>query len=409
MDTNINKIRLFVHVHIYYHEQTDYIIKKLKNITGCIFDLYVTYSKNNEATKEKFLKFKNDTHFVEVSNRGFDIWPFICVLRQVNLDDYDYILKLHTKNIKRKKGAHWRNTLFDPLVASKDAFKNCLNVFENNKDIGLIGSKKCLSNMFLKCPENMALYDEVCSRLNIKNTRIEFIAGTVFIVRAHLMKFFQTADIKESDFEPVIKNEGGGTIAHVMERLFASVVIISGYKVYGIEETIEPFSFIWLKNILRKVFLIENRQNNKIIYIFGIPFKISRYAYDIVGNSNQILILDENDNAKKLRKRKIKGLEINIKGDGNLIRIAPGAKFKNSSIEISSDQNEIIINSPRYTIENMHIMMSEGSNKSLHILKGAKIKNLNLEMNKQNCILITKENELIDSKEIFYNQLPNSL
>ena len=119
--------------------------------------------------------------------------------------------------------------------------------------------------------------------------------------------------------------------------------------------------------------------------------------------------MDENDNAKKLRKRKIKGLEINIKGDGNLIRIAPGAKFKNSSIEISSDQNEIIINSPRYTIENMHIMMSEGSNKSLHILKGAKIKNLNLEMNKQNCILITKENELIDSKEIFCNQLPNSL
>ena len=57
MDTNINKIKLFVHVHIYYHEQTDYIIKKLKNITGCIFDLYVSYSKNNEATKEKFLKF----------------------------------------------------------------------------------------------------------------------------------------------------------------------------------------------------------------------------------------------------------------------------------------------------------------------------------------------------------------
>ena len=35
----INK-KLLVHLHLYYLEQVDFMLKKLRNITGCDWDLY---------------------------------------------------------------------------------------------------------------------------------------------------------------------------------------------------------------------------------------------------------------------------------------------------------------------------------------------------------------------------------
>ena len=50
----INK-KLLVHLHLYYLEQVDFMLKKLRNITGCDWDLYVTLcnSDNNVINKIK--------------------------------------------------------------------------------------------------------------------------------------------------------------------------------------------------------------------------------------------------------------------------------------------------------------------------------------------------------------------
>jgi hypothetical protein len=50
---NSNKhFRFLVHLHLYYHEQLDFMIEKLKNIQGCDWDLYVTINENNEESKK---------------------------------------------------------------------------------------------------------------------------------------------------------------------------------------------------------------------------------------------------------------------------------------------------------------------------------------------------------------------
>ena len=61
-------MKLLVHEHIYYHDQVDYIIKKLSKISDCDWDLYVTYAEYNESTEKKLKKFKPDTHFIKVKN-----------------------------------------------------------------------------------------------------------------------------------------------------------------------------------------------------------------------------------------------------------------------------------------------------------------------------------------------------
>lgn len=45
--------RLFVHFHVYYHEQIDYFINKLSNINLCRWDLYVTVCEDNKETNNK--------------------------------------------------------------------------------------------------------------------------------------------------------------------------------------------------------------------------------------------------------------------------------------------------------------------------------------------------------------------
>ena len=95
--------KLLVHLHLYYHDQLGYFISKLKNIT-CAYDLYVTYTTENKETNDKLHKFKNDVHLLLLENKGYDLYPFIEVINRVNLDDYTYILKLHTKNYRN---AYW--------------------------------------------------------------------------------------------------------------------------------------------------------------------------------------------------------------------------------------------------------------------------------------------------------------
>ena len=142
--------RLLVHLHIYYHDQTDFFIEKLSNISGCEWCLYVTMSEYDEGTERKIRNFWSDAHFMAVENYGYDIWPFIKVVKSVNLDDYDYILKLHTKNsntetycrvnLKMVNGLMWRNGLVDSLLKSGHHFRKLLAKLDKKTEIGLICS-----------------------------------------------------------------------------------------------------------------------------------------------------------------------------------------------------------------------------------------------------------------------------
>ena len=94
-------MKILVHLHLYYADMLPEMLNSLRSLEGRAYDLYVTLVKDCETVKKEILAFKNDAQIMMVDNRGYDLAPFLKVLQSVSLDDYGYVIKLHTKQIGR--------------------------------------------------------------------------------------------------------------------------------------------------------------------------------------------------------------------------------------------------------------------------------------------------------------------
>lgn len=290
-----NEKHILVHLHLYYHEQIDYMISKLKNITNCNWDLYVTFCEENEETNKKILDFKPEAKILMVENNGYDVLPFIRVIKSINLEDYDYILKIHTKNFQEKpnelgkKGFWWRDELIDVLLKSKNRFKHNLDVLKQ-KDYGMV----CSALMFRtisgnkQFPEESDFFDMEFERLNFTTKDRDFCAGTMFIAKADIFKFLQSENIKARDFECIQSTCSKGSLAHVYERILCVAVSEAGYKIFPKVNKVEIVNllnskrlekpdFYFLKNFIFSI-NIENFNNKiyKVLTILGYKFKLYR-------------------------------------------------------------------------------------------------------------------------------------
>ena len=244
--------KVLVHLHIYYRDQTDYFIGKLSNICGCEWDLYVTMTEPDDTTVGKIRHFKEDTRFIVTENVGYDIWPFIKVLKAVNLDDYDYILKLHTKNRNETvnlinglglKDYQWRDNLVDPLLKKKKSFLKCLEYFRKYPDIGLICSHLQYKKISGGLTEDLTALDNELKRLGLNVKDKKFCAGTMFIARSAPYKRFQNDTlINEHIFSTGMASHSIGSISHIYERILTITVNAAGY-------TVKPIVTNWVLSL----------------------------------------------------------------------------------------------------------------------------------------------------------------
>ena len=276
------KPKILVHLHLYYYNQIDFWIDKFSNINHCDWDLFVTYVDENEKSKNKILKIKPDTKFIKVKNAGYDILPFLKIIENVNLSEYDYILKMHTKNYRAKPyigvGYDWRNLLVSAILDSPKRFCTCLKIFTTKKNIGMICAKECILDMNNRnAPEDSYLYDKICADWNLPNNKGLFCAGTMFMCRASLMKWCQDIPKDFIEISQVEKTgQNGGTI-HVLERLFSTMITNQQYLLYGIANH-RYLLCKKIKKIIQTIFSIKNsyEKKHKIITILGIKIKIRK-------------------------------------------------------------------------------------------------------------------------------------
>lgn len=230
--------KILVHLHLYYHDQLDWFLAKLKNIT-CPYELFVTYVVENRESNTKLKKFKKDVHLIKVPNRGYDIAPFIHILNSVNLDNYRHILKLHTKNFRSSYWCYngikyikyqWRNALVNALVGSKRIFrKNLYNL--TNEFTGMIGNKNLISHRGAVANEDYRL--AMCEKLGYNPKLDSYISGTMFICKSFLMKDIQRLNLSFDDFEQTVTTGITGTLAHAMESILGHTVENNGLKIKG--------------------------------------------------------------------------------------------------------------------------------------------------------------------------------
>ena len=245
---------ILVHLHIYYPHLYDEFKQCILNIAPHKFDLFVTMvEEHSEIISDIRDNFPNAKIEV-VENRGYDVGPFIYVLNQVNLDDYEYVVKIHTKSDKPQgtklsnfnlSGDKWRKELLGFI----SNWQKSINLIDKNKKVGMVAG----TNIILMDKEDPDMKinkkaKEILSKYGITlNKRFDFVAGTMFLARSCIFKPIQYK-FSLSDFELVSKD--GYTLAHILERVFGILVSYNGYI---ISDNMELISKIKTKRSIKNI------------------------------------------------------------------------------------------------------------------------------------------------------------
>ena len=118
------KLTLAVHLHLYYFEMWPEIKRLLLNMGDYPYDLYVTMVTENPEVSEEIKAFHHNTQVWMFDNRGYDVGPFIEFLHRIGLNEYDLIMKLHTKNKNNGIETYIGNYVFDRPIWVKGFDKN---------------------------------------------------------------------------------------------------------------------------------------------------------------------------------------------------------------------------------------------------------------------------------------------
>lgn len=276
MQTLTNK-KILVHLHLHYYDQIDYFISKLENIEDCSWDLYVTINEKREEKLKKIKTFKPNVNIIEVENIGFDVYPFLYILSNVELEKYDYIIKLHTKRMFKKNkyvggiyktyGYEWRNSLVESLIGSKEQFKDNIKILSDS-DYGFICSNNYLYSLNVSTLEDLKNLNKLKLKFSISNSYNFFIAGTMFMVKTDAMYPLKKLNLSEFEFQ-CVKSGGSNTAAHAFERLFAILAVEQNYKIYTVKTDYHLIKTLW-----EDIFSIRKVAPHKIITILGIKIKI---------------------------------------------------------------------------------------------------------------------------------------
>ena len=232
--------RILVVLHIFYRDQIPWFLSKLAHINQCRWDLMVTGPELHEEDKQQIVAFKPDARFVTTDNVGYDVWPFIQVIQQTDLDAYDIIVKLHTKGLSKGynfhykqyhfRSKHWRDGLVNALLESKRRWRQMLDIFDKDPEAGMVCCRKYIVQSGTM-PEDKEMLDNELQRLGLQCDDHRFCAGTMFAVRSQLLHPLREWDLRKEDFVSTYQSHSSGTLSHVYERIFSILISAQGYQI----------------------------------------------------------------------------------------------------------------------------------------------------------------------------------
>ncbi len=261
-------MRIAIIIHVYYKELWPELLQCVRAFEFARPELFVTISDSIEFFQKQICADIPSATVQIVENRGYDIWPFLLVLRKIHIEEYDYILKLHTKRDCTEwvnywhfaKGA-WRHSLLAPF-STKRAARRTLQFLETHKNVGMAGRSSLIigEGDYLESEGIRCEADQIVTSLGLMPSKRIFVAGTVFLSRAACMAPFQQIPASTL-FELSSGGEMNGNIhksglAHAYERALGYAVAAQGYSIADSSRlaVFQPLSFG-----LRKFFFIVMR------------------------------------------------------------------------------------------------------------------------------------------------------
>lgn len=299
-------MRVLVVFHIYYPEFVSYYLDKLANIHSCDWDLVVTGSGLEQELLDRLRALNPGMRYVQVTNAGYDVWPLIYALKQVNLDDYDFVIKIHTKNQdgqvvklhgESMDGKRWMQYLVDAMIGTPEVFSNLLRYFEKDPYAGIAYSRHLDFICRGDNVEDCSRLDEELSRLNVRRKGNHFCAGTMFAVRASALKCLQEVDLDDADFASDTQHShSGGSLAHVYERAIPIAVQGQGYNVKLIVNGLKPslkFFFRSVLNFFSKIVSVRHwgDDHRKYLFLFGIHIPLQRRKPSVAAENPSVTVV----------------------------------------------------------------------------------------------------------------------
>lgn len=262
-------------VHIFYPELWPELKRCLLNISGC-FDLYITLVKENKKVFSDILDVFPDAKIEVIDNRGYDIGPFLYVINKIEINKYDFIVKLHTKrNVPDSftlKGEWAGGALFRKMAlefcSSSERWKSSLAKM-NDISAGMVGSPLCIIDKRFDYTSDYALVYRIMEKIGLNwNGTGEYVVGTMFVVRASLLEPLRGKFTLE-DFEVPDRRKGDG-LPHAIERVLGYMVQAQGANVVAWDGTNTARQTLLWK--LRSLFFeIKYTRRRRIIRVFRIP------------------------------------------------------------------------------------------------------------------------------------------
>lgn len=225
--------KIAVVVHIFYIDLWVEIANYLNTLV-LDYDLFVSIPHTmpeDEIKKIFYTHPKANIYMTE--NRGRDVLPFLQIMSIIDPNSYQYICKLHTKKTGDSPlGTTWRKLLYFDLLGSQKLVNDIVTLFDNDDNIGIVTGKNTILDSARYAYGNNEKIDLLANKLDIiYDQNYLFPAGTMFWIRASLLRPMVDLFINNQlEFEEE-KGQKDDTLAHAIERFFGIIAQANKQKI----------------------------------------------------------------------------------------------------------------------------------------------------------------------------------
>jgi len=234
-----SRVEVCILIHVFYPELLDELVAFAQNFRDVSFDIFINLVDISWTPElQEQVRAICPGAFVMLSHdAGRDVGGFTRLLEHVDLSRYDLFAFMHSKkspHVAPEKGEYWRRTLLSAIAGSAETARECVRMFRETPQIGLIGAKDWRSKDMGK---NVEQYERLLDLLGVRgrHRELDYVSGFMFLIRSDVVeRLFET--LRKLDFE-----YGGdkdldfhidGQIAHGVERAAPALVRQMGYEVY---------------------------------------------------------------------------------------------------------------------------------------------------------------------------------
>ena len=243
------KKRIAIVAHVFYEEIWPEIKSCIDNFVavcgGDNVDVFLTYPEvRPQLAKVYPPPEKNDSarriHVAAIPNRGYDIGAFFHVLERLDLREYDFIVKLHTKrdapdgwlNFRHYPAGPAHRQMLLSFCSTEKAAAKSLAAMRRDPTIGMLAARPLIDPSGITAgPEVLWRAREVLAHHGLPNNGKAMVYGTMFMVRARLLEVLK-GKVDISEFPEIsTQNPHDVGMAGAWESAFGIIVEAQGFRV----------------------------------------------------------------------------------------------------------------------------------------------------------------------------------